>query len=329
MSKIKLGIVGYGNVGRGVEYAISQNNDMELVAIFTRRNPETINAVTNGVKVYAIEDAEKHTHSIDVMMLCGGSATDLTEQTPYFAAHYNCVDSFDTHARIPEYFTVVNEIAQKSKKVSIISTGWDPGVFSLLRVLGIACLPNGCNYTFWGKGLSQGHSDAIRRIKGVKFAAQYTIPVENAIMEVRKGNNPTLTTRQKHIRDCFVVTEPQADLNSIEQTIKTMPHYFCDYDTFVHFISEEEFKTAHTQMPHGGFVFRTGTTGKENMHQQRMEFSLQLDSNPEFTAAVMVAYARAAHKLYLQGEIGAKTVFDIPFGLLLPVSMEELRKEFL
>ena len=329
MAKIRLGIAGYGNVGRGVEYAISQNKDMELVAVFTRRNTDTVDVATKGVKVYKLEDAEKYIHDIDVMALCGGSATDLMEQAPYLATLYNCVDSFDTHARIPEYFEAVDKSAKKSGKIGIISTGWDPGLFSLLRVLGIACLPNGCDYTFWGKGVSQGHSDAIRRIKGVKNAVQYTIPIDNAVAEVRKGTNPEFTARQKHIRECFVVPEEQADLNSIEQTIKTMPHYFSDYDTFVHFISEEEFKTTHNKMPHGGFVFRTGTTGKEGMNQERMEFSLQLDSNPEFTGNVMVAYARAAHNLHVKGESGARTVFDIPFGLLLPASMEELRKMYL
>jgi len=322
---IRLAIVGYGNIGRGVEYAISLNNDMELVAIFTRRNSDEITPVTAGVKVYRVEDAEKHLHSIDVMMLCGGSANDLPEQAPRFAAMCNCVDSFDTHARIPEYFAMVDESAKKSKKISIISTGWDPGLFSLFRVLGMACIPNGCDYTFWGKGVSQGHSDAIRQVKGVKHAVQYTIPMDCAIAEVRTGNNPTLTPCEKHIRECFVVAEPQADINLIEQAIKTMPHYFCDYNTIVHFISEEEFTAEHTCMPHGGFVFRTGTTGKENMHRQRMEFSLQLNSNPEFTAGVMVAYARAAYKLYLKGESGARTVFDVPLGLLVGESMEELR----
>jgi diaminopimelate dehydrogenase len=317
MSKIKLGIIGYGNVGRGVEYAVGQNNDMELVAIFTRRNPDEIKPVTAGVKVYKFEEAENHTHSIDVMLLCGGSATDLMFHGPYFAAMYNCVDSFDKHPQIPEYFAAVDEKAKTAKKISVISTGWDPGLFSLLRVLGIACIPNGCDYTFWGKGLSQGHSDAIRRIKGVKQAAQYTIPVEEAVAEVRKGKNPQLTARQKHIRECFVVAEHGADLSYIEQTIKTMPHYFCDYDTVVHFISEEKFNAEHSKMPHAGFVFRTGTTGKDSMHQQVMEFSLQLDSNPEFTASVMVAYARAAYNLYKNGEIGAKTVFDIPIGALV------------
>ena len=329
MSKIRLGIAGYGNVGRGAEYAIQQNDDMELVAVFTRRNPNDIKTVNNNVKVYNIAEVEKYTKDIDVMLLCGGSATDLIEQTPYLAAHYNCVDSFDTHARIPEYFALVDEVATKSKKVSIISTGWDPGLFSLLRVLGMACLPNGCDYTFWGKGISQGHSDAIRRIKGVKYAAQYTIPIESVMEEVRAGRNPSLTPRQKHLRECFVVAEPNADLNFIEQNIKTMPHYFCDYDTCVHFITEEEYNTNHTKMPHGGFVFRTGTTGNANINRQRMEFSLQLDSNPEFSASVMVAYARAAHQLFLKGENGARTVFDIPVGLLVPDSIEILRKNML
>jgi diaminopimelate dehydrogenase len=329
MKKIKIGIIGYGNVGRGVEFGINQNKDMELVAIYTRRNPGDITPITTGVKVYKLEEADKHIHSIDVMILCGGSATDLPEQALRFASMFNCVDSFDTHAKIPEYFAAVNERAQKSKKVSIISVGWDPGLFSLMRVLGMACIPNGCDYTFWGEGLSQGHSDAIRRIKGVKFAAQYTIPVEDAVVEVRKGNNPQLTIRQKHTRKCYIVAEPNADKHAIEQSIITMPHYFCDYNTFVHFISEEEFKASHSKMPHGGFVFRTGTTGKEWMNKHRMEFSLQLDSNPEFTANIMVAYARAAHKMYLQGEFGAKTVLDIPVGMLVNNSMEELRKTVL
>jgi len=326
MSKIKLGITGYGNVGRGVEYAISQNEDMELAAIFTRRNPDNILPVTDGVKVYRVEEVEQHINAIDVMMLCGGSATDLIEQAPYLATMYNCIDSFDTHTRIPEYFAVVDENAKKSKKISIISAGWDPGLFSLLRVLGIACIPVGYSNTFWGKGVSQGHSDAIRRIKGVKYAVQYTIPNENIMAEVRKGYNPVLTAYQKHIRECFVVADRGADLKDIENTIKTMPNYFCDYHTVVHFITEEEFKTAHVNMPHGGFVFRTGSSGTENAHKQQMEFSLQLESNPEFTANVMVAYARAAHRLYLQGVTGAKTVLDIPVGLLTRQTMEELRK---
>jgi len=327
MSKIRLGIAGYGNVGRGVEYAIRQHEDMELVAIFTRRDPNKIGTVTSGVKIYHISEVNNHIEAIDVMMLCGGSATDLIEQAPAFAEHFNCVDSFDTHARIPEYFAMMDEIAKKSKKIAIISTGWDPGLFSIMRVLGISCLPNGCDYTFWGKGLSQGHSDAIRRVRGVKCAAQYTIPIENAVESVRKGNNPILTAGQRHIRECFVVAEPHADLSFIEQAIKTMPYYFSDYKTIVHFISEEEFNCNHSKMPHGGFVFRTGITGQNNT--QLMEFSLQLESNPEFTANVMVAYSRAVHNLYLKGETGARTVFDIPVGLLVSNSMEELRKKML
>ena len=329
MEKIRLGIAGYGNVGRGVEYAISQNDDMELVAIFTRRNPNDITPVTKGVKVCKMEEAENYIHSIDVMMLCGGSATDLMQQAPHFAAFFNCVDSFDTHAKIPEYFALVNASAKQSQKISVISTGWDPGLFSLLRVLGMASLPKGCDYTFWGKGVSQGHSDAIRRVKGVKYAVQYTIPVENAINEVRKGKSPTLTTRQKHIRECFVVAEAAADLSFIEQSIKTMPNYFSDYDTIVHFISEEEFKAQHTEMPHGGFVLRSGKTGKEEMHRHCIEFSLQLESNPEFTANVMVAYARAAYRLNKKGETGAKTVLDIPLGMLTMEGMEVLREKVL
>jgi len=329
MTKIKIGIAGYGNVGRGVEYAISQNEDMELSAIFTRRNPAGITPLTRGVKVYHFDEAENYKNNIDVMMLCGGSATDLVEQGPHFATMFNCVDSFDTHARIPEYFALVDKQAQKSTKVCIISTGWDPGLFSLMRALGFACIPDGKDYTFWGKGISQGHSDAIRRVAGVKFGAQYTIPNDDALAEVRKGTNPALTTRQKHIRECFAVAENGADLSYIEKTIKEMPNYFADYDTIVHFISEEEFKAKHTAMPHGGYVFRSGATGKDNAHQQRMEFSIKLDSNPEFTANIMVAYARAAHRLHQRGEAGARTVFDIPFGLLAPVSMEELRRMML
>jgi diaminopimelate dehydrogenase len=329
MQKIRLGIVGYGNVGRGVEYALSQNHDMELVAIFTRRNPNEITPVTKGVKVYKTEDAEKYLHAIDVMVLCGGSATDLMQQAPRFATYFNCVDSFDNHSKIPEYFALVDKSARNAQKVSVISTGWDPGLFSLFRVLGMACLPNGADYSFWGKGVSQGHSEAIKRIEGVKHAVQYTIPIDSAVEEVRKGNQPILTPRQKHIRDCFVVAEQNADLNLIEQAITTMPHYFRDYNTLVHFISEEEFYAEHTQMPHGGFVFRTGKTGEENKHHQCMEFSLILESNPEFTAAVMVAYARAAYRLHQKGETGAKTVFDIPIGMLAIDSMEDLRKKAL
>jgi diaminopimelate dehydrogenase len=326
---IKIGIVGYGNVGRGVELAIAQNDDMELFGIFTRRNPDSILPQTKGVKVYPYNDAEKYKNDIDVMVLCGGSATDLTEQGPHFAAMFNCVDSFDTHARIPEYFALVDEKAQKSRKIHIISTGWDPGLFSLMRALGFACIPQGEGYTFWGKGISQGHSDAIRRVAGVKFGAQYTIPNDGALAEVRKGTNPTLSTREKHSRECFVVAEDGANLSLIETTIKEMPNYFADYDTTVHFIGEEEFKTNHSAMPHGGFVLRTGATGAENAHRQQMEFSIKLDSNPEFTASIMIACARAAHRLHQKGEAGARTMFDLPLGLLAPVSPEELRKTML
>jgi len=329
MQKIKLAILGYGNVGRGAEYAILQQKDMELVAIFSRRNPDQITPVTEGVKIYKLEDAEKFADSIDVMLLCGGSASDLPDQGPLFAAMFNCVDSYDTHAKIPEYFAAIDENAKKSEKTTVIAAGWDPGLFSLLRVLGKAYIPKGYEYTFWGKGVSQGHSEAIKRIKGVKYAVQYSIPVENSLNEVRQGNNPELTARLKQIRECFVVAEPQADLLTIEQTIKTMPHYFSDYDTIVHFISEEEFVAKHSTMPHGGLVFRTGTTGKEDMHKQRMEFSLQLESNPEFTANIMVAYARAAYRLFKMSDFGAKTVLDIPVGLLVPDSMEELQKRIL
>ncbi|MCL2167705.1 MAG: diaminopimelate dehydrogenase [Lentimicrobiaceae bacterium] len=326
MQKIRLGIVGYGNVGRGVEYAISQNDDLELVAIFTRRKPEEISTVNKSITIHKMEEISNYIHSIDTMILCGGSTRDLPEHAPHFATMFNCVDSFDNHSRIPEYFALVDESAKKSKKISIISTGWDPGLFSLLRVLGMACIPVGCDYTFWGTGVSQGHSEAIRRIGGVKYAIQYTIPNDNAVAEVRKCTNPTLNTSQRHIRKCFVVAEHNADLIFIEHAIKTMPHYFFDYDTRVHFISEKEFLSEHSKMPHGGIVFRTGTTGNENTNKQRMEFLLQLESNPEFTANVMVAYARAAYQLYLKGEIGARTVFDVPIGLLVPNPMEELMK---
>jgi diaminopimelate dehydrogenase len=329
MRKIRIGIMGYGNIGRGVEFAINQNDDMELVAIFTRRNPQEIMPVTKGAKVLKIEDVDNYYQLIDVMMLCGGSATDLIEQAPHYSKYFNCVDSYDNHGKIPEYFSLVNESAQKSKKVSIISTGWDPGLFSLLRVLGKAFIPNGCDYTFWGKGVSQGHSDAIRRVKGVKYAVQYTIPVESALEEVRKGRKPLFSARQKHIRECFVAADPQADLQLIEQTIKEMPNYFSDYDTIIHFITEEEFQAQHNAMPHGGFVFRSGETGKNNMHNHRMEFSLLVESNPEFTANIMVACARAAYRLHLKGDTGARTIFDIPVGILLNESEEELRRKLL
>ncbi|MEC2342954.1 diaminopimelate dehydrogenase [Paenibacillus barengoltzii] len=324
MATINVGIVGYGNLGRGVEMALKQNPDFELKAIFSRRQPDEVAAASGVVH---ISEIEKYKGEIDVMILCGGSATDLPEQGPQLASMFNTVDSFDTHARIPEYFAKVNEVAQKAGTVSVISTGWDPGLFSLNRLLAEAVLPEGKDYTFWGKGVSQGHSDAIRRVPGVKDGKQYTIPVEAAVERVRNGENPELSTREKHLRECFVVAEEGADLAKIEQEIKSMPNYFADYDTIVHFISEEELKTNHSAMPHGGMVLRSGRTGANST--QLIEFSLKLDSNPEFTASVLVAYARAAYKLSQAGESGAKTVFDIPFVLLSPKSPEQLRKELL
>lgn len=327
MEKIKIGIVGYGNLGRGVEAAIHQNQDMELVAVFSRRNPENLHVKSPHVKVLHISEAETFVNDIDVMILCGGSATDLPEQGPAFAKLFNTIDSFDTHAKIPEYYSSVNEAATSGKKTSIISVGWDPGMFSINRLLGEAILPEGATYTFWGKGLSQGHSDAVRRIEGVKGAVQYTIPVQEAVERVRSGENPELTTREKHLRECYVVAEDGADLGRIENEIKTMPNYFADYDTTVHFISEEELVKNHSKMLHGGFVIRSGKTGEGT--NQIVEYSLKLDSNPEFTSSILVAYARAAHRLNKQGQIGAKTVFDVPAGLLSPKSPEQLRKELL
>lgn len=324
MATIQVGIVGYGNLGRGVELALKQNPDFQLKAIFSRRQPDEV-ASANGV--VHISEIEKYKGDIDVLILCGGSATDLPEQGPQLAAMFNTVDSFDTHAKIPEYFGKVNEVALKAGTVSVISTGWDPGLFSLNRLLAEAVLPEGKDYTFWGKGVSQGHSDAIRRVAGVKNGVQYTIPVEAAVERVRQGENPELSTREKHLRECFVVAEEGADLAKIEQEIKSMPNYFSDYDTTVHFISEEELKANHSAMPHGGMVLRSGRTGQDST--QLIEFKLKLDSNPEFTASVLVAYARAAYKLSQTGQSGAKTVFDIPFGLLSPKSPEQLRKELL
>ncbi|WP_339323977.1 diaminopimelate dehydrogenase [Paenibacillus sp. FSL W8-0194] len=324
MKQITVGIVGYGNLGKGVEKSIRQNPDIRLEAIFTRREP---NGVEASVPVVHISEAEKYIGKIDVMILCGGSATDLPEQGPQFAKWFNTVDSFDTHARIPEYFAAVDAEAAASGHVSVISTGWDPGLFSLNRMLAEAILPEGKEYTFWGRGVSQGHSDAIRRVEGVKNGVQYTIPVEEAVAKVRAGENPELSTRQKHLRECFVVAEEGADVARIEKEIKEMPNYFADYDTTVNFISEEELKANHSAMPHGGTVLRSGRTGENST--QIIEFGLKLDSNPEFTASVLVAYARAAAKLSAQGDKGAKTVFDIPFGLLSPKSAEQLRKELL
>lgn len=327
MEKIKVGIVGYGNLGRGAIKAIQETSDMELVAVFSRRDPETLAIDAPDVKAVHISDADNYQDKIDVMILCGGSATDLPEQGPQFAKLFNTVDSFDTHAKIPEYYQSVNEAASKHEKTAIISVGWDPGLFSINRVLADAILPNGENYTFWGKGLSQGHSDAIRRVKGVKNAVQYTIPIEKAIESVRKGENPQLTTGEKHRRVCYVVAEEGADKEAIEQEIKTMPNYFADYDTEVHFITEEELKRDHSKAPHGGFVIRSGKTGDNN--KQVYEFSLKLDSNPEFTASVLVAYARAAYRLNKEKQYGAKTVFDIAPSYISPRPAEELRKDFL
>ena len=325
--KTRIGIVGYGNLGRGVEAAISQNDDMELVAVFSRRDPSTVTIKTEGVGVYSVDEAPNFKEQIDVMILCGGSATDLPEQVPHFAQWFNTVDSFDTHAKIPKLFEVADKVATENENIAVISVGWDPGLFSLNRLLGEAVLPVGNTYTFWGDGLSQGHSDAVRRITGVKNAVQYTLPIKEAVDSVRKGENPELTTREKHARECWVVLEEGANATAIEKEIKEMPNYFSDYDTTVNFISEEEFKANHTGMPHGGFVIRSGESGAGD--QQILEFSLKLDSNPMFTSSVLVAYARAAHKLAAKGDKGAKTVFDIPFGLLSPKSPAELREQLL
>lgn len=326
---MKIGIIGYGNLGRGIECGIRQNEDMELAAVFTRRNPQDVKIQTEGVSVYSIDELEKMQGKLDVVILCGGSATDLPKQTPEYAKYFNVVDSFDTHAKIPEHFAKVDAAAKESGHVALISCGWDPGMFSLNRLYANAILPEGKDYTFWGKGVSQGHSDAIRRVEGVKDGKQYTIPVESALKEVRSGNNPELTTRQKHIRECFVVAEEGADKSKIEETIKNMPNYFADYDTIVHFISEEELKRDHSGIPHGGFVFRTGATGFEKEHKHIIEYSLKLDSNPEFTASVILAFARAVNRLSKEGQKGCKTVFDVPPAYLSRKSGEELRKELL
>lgn len=326
---MRIGIYGYGNLGRGVEAAVRQNDDMELVAVFTRRNPESVKLQTKGVKVYPAAEAQAHADEIDVLVLCGGSATDLPEQTPELAKYFNVIDSFDTHARIPEHFANVNKAAAESGHTALISCGWDPGMFSLNRLYANAVLPQGNDYTFWGKGVSQGHSDAIRRVKGVKNGKQYTIPVESALESVRNGENPELTTRQKHIRECFVVAEEGADLAQIEADIKNMPNYFADYDTTVHFISEAELEANHSGIPHGGFVFRTGVTGFDGEHKHVIEYSLKLDSNPEFTSSVILAYARAVNRLHKEGANGCKTVFDIAPAYLSPLSGEELRAHML
>ncbi len=326
---MRIGILGYGNLGRGVECAIKQNPDMELVAVFTRRAPENVSILTKDAKVCSIADVEQWKDKIDVMILCGGSATDLPEQTPKYAELFNVVDSFDTHARIPEHFENVDAAAKKNGHVGIISVGWDPGMFSLNRLYANCILPEGKDYTFWGKGVSQGHSDAIRRVEGVKDGKQYTIPVESALEAVRNGENPELTTRQKHTRECFVVLEEGADAVKVEETIKNMPNYFADYDTTVHFISEEELKANHSGIPHGGFVIRSGQTGWEQENKHVIEYSLKLDSNPEFTACVIVAYARAAYRLQQEGQTGCKTVFDIAPAYLSAKDGAELRKNLL
>ena len=326
---IKLGIIGYGNLGRGVEIAAKAAEDMELVAVFTRRDPSKVKILTDGVPVVNVAEVENWKDQIDVMIICGGSATDLPVQTPKYARMFNVIDSFDTHARIPEHFANVDASAKESGKIAIISCGWDPGMFSLNRVYANAILPDGKDYTFWGKGVSQGHSDAIRRIQGVKNAKQYTIPVESALEAVRSGSNPELTTRQKHTRECFVVLEDGADAAAVEKEIKEMPNYFSDYDTTVHFISEEELQENHSGMAHGGFVFRTGKTGVNGEHKHIIEYSLKLDSNPEFTTSVLVAYARAAFRLHSEGQTGCKTVLDIPPAYLSAQSGEELRAHLL
>ncbi|MDE7352536.1 MAG: diaminopimelate dehydrogenase [Acetatifactor sp.] len=328
--KIRIGIAGYGNLGRGVEYAVRQNDDMELAAVFTRRDPDEIRIKTSsGVQVYSMDRLMAMKEDIDVLVLCGGSATDLPRQTAEYAEHFNVVDSFDTHARIPEHFDRVHAAAEKGGRTAIISVGWDPGMFSLNRLYAGAILREGSDYTFWGKGVSQGHSDAVRRISGVRDAKQYTIPVEAALKAVRNCENPVLSTREKHVRECYVVAEEGADRQRIENEIKSMPNYFADYDTTVHFITQEELERDHGGIPHGGFVLRTGKTGSEGEHNHVIEYSLRLDSNPEFTACVLAAYARAACRMNRRGMTGCKTVFDVAPADLSPLSAQELRRTML
>ena len=324
MERLRIGIVGYGNLGKGVELAVSQNQDMELVAVLSRRS---LGKTSSGVPVVSIEERAQYRDAIDVVILCGGSATDLVTQGPQFAALFHTVDSYDTHAKIPEYFAAMDSTAKAAGKVSTISVGWDPGLFSLNRVLAGSVLPRGTDYTFWGKGVSQGHSDALRRITGVRDAKQYTIPKQEVIDAVRSGQRPPVPANEAHIRDCYVVAEAGADLGRIESTIKTMPYYFVGYETVVTFISEEEFQAKHSGIPHGGFVFRTGETSPGVNHV--LEFAVKLDSNPEFTASVLAAYARATFRLAQDGVTGACTIFDIPIGLLSPKPAEALRKESL
>ncbi len=327
--KTRVGILGYGNLGRGVECAVSKTSDMELVAVFTRRDPESVKIVSDGVKVDNVANIEEYKDKIDVLIICGGSATDLPKQTPVYAKMFNVIDSFDTHARIPEHFANVDAAAKEGGHIGIISVGWDPGMFSLQRAYANAILPNGKDYTFWGRGVSQGHSDAIRRIPGVKDAKQYTVPVPAALEKVRNGENPELTTREKHTRECYVVLEDGADAEAVRQAIVTMPNYFADYDTTVNFISEEELKANHSGIPHGGQVIRTGSTGWNNENKHVIEYSLKLDSNPEFTSSVLIAYARAAVKLSAEGQTGCKTVFDIAPKHLMDISEADMRAQLL
>ena len=326
---IRIGILGYGNLGRGIEASIQSSSDMRLAAVFTRRDPASLTIKTAGVPVVSVAALAQWADKIDVLILCGGSATDLPKQTPEYAGLFNVVDSFDTHAKIPEHFAAVDAAAKSGGKVALISAGWDPGMFSLIRLYANSVLPNGKDYTFWGRGVSQGHSDAIRRIKGVKNAKQYTVPVQAAVDAVRSGSNPDLTTRQKHLRECYVVLEQGADAACVENEIKTMPNYFADYDTTVHFIDEDEFARNHSGLAHGGFVFRTGSTGWNSEHKHVIEFSLKLDSNPEFTASVITAYARAVARLSAEGQKGCRTVFDIAPAYLSPLSGEEIRAHLL
>ncbi len=326
---IRIGILGYGNLSRGVESAIKQNEDLELAAVFTRRDPSTVKIKTEGVPVVSESELPDWKDKIDVLVMGGGSATDLPVQTPKYAEYFNVVDSFDTHARIGEHFANVDAAAKKGGKVAVISVGWDPGMFSLLRMVSDAVLPEGKHYTFWGRGVSQGHSDAIRRIEGVKDARQYTVPIESAVEEVRSGSNPEFSARQMHLRDCYVVAEEGADKARIEKEIKEMPNYFADYDTTVHFISEEELKRDHAGLPHGGFVIRSGVTGNDKEHKHIIEYNLKLDSNPEFTGSVLAAYARAAYRISKEGGTGCKTVFDIAPAYLSAKSAEELRGHLL
>ncbi len=326
---MKIGILGYGNLGKGVECAVKNSPDMELTCVFTRRDPSTVKLLTAGVPVYNVSEVEAHKNDVDVLIICGGSATDLPKQTPEYAKYFNVIDSFDTHARIPEHFANVDKAAKDNGHIALISCGWDPGMFSLARLYANCILPDGNDYTFWGKGVSQGHSDAIRRIEGVKDGKQYTIPVDAALKSVRNGENPTLSTRQKHTRECFVVAEEGADKARIEKEIKEMPNYFADYDTTVHFISEEELKRDHSGIPHGGFVFRTGKTGWDKEFNNVIEYNLKLDSNPAFTSSVIAAFARAIYKMNKEGTTGCKTVFDVAPAYLSPLSGEEIRAHLL